>query len=64
MVEPLRHRQTKGAETDMLSLTPPRHASTLPRLCENSDESSAMPIFVNFSSILSDQRRANRQKSC
>ena len=30
MVEPLRHRQTKGAETDMLSLTPPRHVSTLP----------------------------------
>jgi hypothetical protein len=31
MVEPLRHRQTKGAETDMLSLTPPRHTSTLPK---------------------------------
>ena len=30
MVELLRHRQTKGAETDMLDLTPPRHASTLP----------------------------------
>ena len=29
MVEPLRHRQTKGAETDMLSLTSPRHVSTL-----------------------------------
>ena len=28
--EPLRHRQTKGAETDMLDLTPPRHVSTLP----------------------------------
>src|SRR5271166_5869404 len=28
--EPLRHRQTKGAATDMLSLTPPRHISTLP----------------------------------
>jgi hypothetical protein len=28
MVEPLRHRQTKGAETDMLSLTSPRHIST------------------------------------
>jgi hypothetical protein len=26
---PLRHRQTKGAATDMLSLTPPRHISTL-----------------------------------
>src|SRR5580704_626249 len=28
--EPLRHRQTKGAETDMLSLTSPRHTATLP----------------------------------
>src|ERR1035437_10344902 len=37
MVEPLRHRQTKGAATDMFYLTPPRHISTLPRLCENSD---------------------------
>jgi hypothetical protein len=27
MVEPLRHRQTKGAETDMFYLTPPRHIS-------------------------------------
>jgi hypothetical protein len=27
---PLRHRQTKGAETDMLGLTPPRHTPTLP----------------------------------
>ena len=24
------HRQTKGAETDMLSLTSPRHTPTLP----------------------------------
>jgi hypothetical protein len=32
MVEPLRHRQTKGAETDMLSLPPPRHIPTLPDL--------------------------------
>jgi hypothetical protein len=29
-VEPLRHRQTKGAATDMFFLTPPRHISTLP----------------------------------
>jgi hypothetical protein len=26
----VRHRQTKGAATDMLSLPPPRHISTLP----------------------------------
>jgi hypothetical protein len=29
MVEPLRHRQTKGAETDMPGLPPPRHIPTL-----------------------------------
>jgi hypothetical protein len=32
MVEPLRHRQTKGAETDMFDLPQPRHIPTLPRL--------------------------------
>jgi cold shock CspA family protein len=30
MDEPLRHRQTKGAATDMLGLPPPRHFPTLP----------------------------------
>src|SRR5450631_2727996 len=30
MGEPLRHRQTKEAATDMFSLQPPRHISTLP----------------------------------
>ena len=29
-MEPLRHRRTKGAETDMFNLQPPRHISTLP----------------------------------
>src|SRR5438270_13691721 len=29
-VEPVRHRQTKGAATDMFGLQPPRHISTLP----------------------------------
>ena len=29
MVGPLRHRQTKGAETDMPGLPPPRHIPTL-----------------------------------
>jgi hypothetical protein len=32
MVEPVRHRQTKGAVTDMFDLQPPRHTSTLPNL--------------------------------
>jgi hypothetical protein len=36
MAEPLRHRQTKGAETDMFYLTPPRHISTLPILLQKS----------------------------
>src|SRR5436189_1814059 len=30
MVEPVRHRQTKEAATDMFGLQPPRHISTLP----------------------------------
>ena len=30
MAEPVRHRQTKGAATDMFGLQPPRHTSTLP----------------------------------
>ena len=33
MVEPLRHRQTKGAATDMFYLMPPRHISTLHFSC-------------------------------
>src|SRR5271166_1721253 len=32
MAEPLRHRQTKEAATDMFSLQPPRHIPTLPDL--------------------------------
>jgi hypothetical protein len=30
MVEPLRHRQTKEAATDMFNLQPPRYIPTLP----------------------------------
>src|SRR5947207_1434036 len=32
MAEPVRHRQTKGAATDMFDLQPPRHISTLRNL--------------------------------
>ena len=32
MADPLRHRQTKGAATDMVDLRPPRHIPTLPNL--------------------------------
>src|SRR5258708_34930329 len=35
MAEPLRHRQTKEAATDMFSLQPPRHISTLPMLSKS-----------------------------
>jgi len=31
MADLLRHRQTKGAATDMVNLAPPRHIPTLPR---------------------------------
>jgi hypothetical protein len=31
MAKLVRHRQTKGPETDMLNLKPPRHISTLQR---------------------------------
>ena len=38
MVEPLRHRQTKGAATDMPGLPPPRHFPTLPIVIVTSKE--------------------------
>jgi uncharacterized protein YabE (DUF348 family) len=31
MAEPVRHRQTKEAVTDMFDLQPPRHIPTLPK---------------------------------
>ena len=40
MVEPLRHRQTKGAETDMPGLPLPRHIPTLP----NSAVRTGLPL--------------------
>src|SRR5216684_3435931 len=48
MVELLRHRQTKEAATDMFYLTPPRHISTLPRLCENSLEPRTRRIVFSI----------------
>src|SRR5262245_34435011 len=41
MVGPLRHRQTKEAETDMFNLPPPRHISTLLETCRNSGHASS-----------------------
>jgi len=42
MVEPLRHRQTKGAATDMLGLPSPRHIPTLPNL-DNAEDHMSQP---------------------
>jgi hypothetical protein len=44
MVEPLRHRQTKEAATDMFDLQPPRHMSTLPGAAD-----TGYPLYVRFS---------------
>src|SRR5215467_7309348 len=49
MAEPLRHRQTKEAGTDMFDLPLPRHISTLPWPCRNS-------------SVLHQARRRNSAK--
>src|SRR5450759_1518535 len=46
MVEPLRHRQTKGAATDMFYLTPPRHISTL-----HLTDIATAPVFVRYWTI-------------
>jgi len=48
MVEPLRHRQTKGAETDMPSLPPPRHIPTLP------ERRLELRIGVNLGDVIID----------
>ena len=58
MVEPLRHRQTKEAATDMFDLQPPRHISTLPSrnawLWQHDAANIATDVHVsssNFASI-------------
>jgi len=50
MVEPLRHRQTKGAATAMFYLMPPRHISTLPiaPFCQFSGCFRSSPISGPF----------------
>ena len=52
MVEPLRHRQTKGAETDMLSLTSPRHISTLPTDPNHAPHSRSSLTFARSSPLV------------
>jgi hypothetical protein len=53
MVEPLRHRQTKGAETDMFDLQLPRHISTLPTASDIAAQAN-----VGFQSNCGSERRA------
>src|SRR5437764_5396210 len=47
IVGPLRHRQTKGAETDMPGLPPPRHIPTLP-LTEPEPAYHGLKFYENF----------------
>src|SRR5450759_3527207 len=46
MVEPLRHRQTKEAATDMFCLKPPRHISTL-HLADKRTASTFVAYWTN-----------------
>jgi hypothetical protein len=59
MVEPLRHRQTKGAVTDMFYLMPPRHISTLPD-SDLSMRSREVRFTPNERTSLADMRWAER----
>jgi hypothetical protein len=45
MADPLRHRQTKGAATDMVNLTPPRHIPTLPFAEIQTETSPDTPVW-------------------
>jgi len=50
MADPLRHRQTKGAATDMVDLTPPRHIPTLP---DSNASPSQIPAIAHSQSLVS-----------
>src|ERR1700721_730405 len=58
MVEPLRHRQTKGAATAMFYLTLPRHISTLPNIAifqANPSSAPAQRCVPSTKSLRRDQ---------
>ena len=46
MAEPVRHRQTKEAATDMFDLQPPRHISTLPMLLKKDYERDLLATLI------------------
>src|SRR5271166_4046822 len=61
MAEPLRHRQTKEAATDMFSLQPPRHIPTLPLASEaigagGRSMSAVPPIASKFCTAAKDAK--------
>ena len=64
MVEPLRHRQTKGAATDMPGLPPPRHIPTLPNCASDPTHSIEQQrggwqaILDNFARHVESKRKA------
>src|SRR6516165_1775122 len=57
MAEPLRHRQTKGAETDMPSLPPPRHIPTLPCAAKQKCHGRPWP-FIGIDPDFASRRQA------
>jgi hypothetical protein len=60
MAEPLRHRQTKEAATDMFGLKPPRHISTLP-FATDADAPALRPLLGHCGHSLTHGRlRAKR----
>src|SRR5712692_7980250 len=66
MVEPLRHRQTKEAETDMFSLQPPRHIPTLPKVGRTQHEqmSSGLPLIADIAQCGQQVSKVPTTNSC
>jgi len=62
MVEPLRHRQTKGAETDMFDLQPPRHISTLPLDTPVGDSRGSFRAYSGHHDLAGPRQLMTRQR--